>query len=123
MASSRTRAAKSDSVNWASKRSSGRSILKFTIMLGVGLSAIAEVLSNAGEGEEGKRPHDCSETRRGFRASLGRGDPCTQCKGRCGTSYPFELFCVDPERSEGYLAPVRMLRSTQPFVRLSRLVA
>ena len=26
------------------------------------------------------------ETRRGFHASLGRGDPCTQCKRRCGTS-------------------------------------
>ena len=51
MASSRTRAAKLDSVNWASKRSSGNSSLRFTVIVDVRLSAIAKVLSNAGEGE------------------------------------------------------------------------
>ena len=41
------------------------------------------------------------ETRRGFHASFGRGDPCTQCKCKgigtaagCGTSSLLELFLV-----------------------------
>jgi hypothetical protein len=33
-----------------------------------------------------------SETRRGFQTSLGRGDPCTRCQERCGTSSLLELF-------------------------------
>jgi hypothetical protein len=39
------------------------------------------------------------ETRGGFHASFGRGDPCTQCKrigtdAGCGTSSLLELFLV-----------------------------
>jgi len=39
------------------------------------------------------------ETRRGFHASLGRGDPCTRYKRRCGTSSLLKLSMAKRFRS------------------------
>jgi hypothetical protein len=51
------------------------------------------------------------ETRRGFHASLGRGDPCTQYKRRCGTSSLIEV--VGGRSGREFTSPV-ILRERRP---------
>jgi hypothetical protein len=52
------------------------------------------------------------ETRGGFHASFGRGDPCTQCKRRCGTSSLLEG--VNGERGVGEFTSLVILRERRP---------